>query len=162
MLEQLAHRCASPISTSTRNGRGLRARTHTRYISKIELHQWTCAFYNDSCYDTKNNTMFMQKQDANGVLEEEFSRPVESIMRIEDFKSNFARRLSNRYTSKSPVATPRQDTALKLRPEKDSSDSVSSALHFKFFVSQIFFCVRIGRCQARCTVYLAFEFFVLV
>lgn len=46
---------------------------------------------------------------------EEFSRPVESIMRCQDFKSNFARRLSNRYISRSPVSSPKQDTALKLQ-----------------------------------------------
>ncbi|XP_028158964.1 uncharacterized protein LOC114351827 [Ostrinia furnacalis] len=74
--------------------------------------------------------MFMQSHDATpGALEEEFSRPVESIMRIEDFKSNFARRLSNRYTTKSPVATPRTDTALKLRPDKsNSNDNVSERI----------------------------------
>ncbi|XP_072931308.1 uncharacterized protein [Epargyreus clarus] len=56
--------------------------------------------------------MLAQSRDC---LEEEFSRPVESIMRCEDFKSNFARRLSNRYISRSPVSGPRQDSMLKLR-----------------------------------------------
>lgn len=63
---------------------------------------------------------------------EEFSRPVESIMRCEDFKSNFARRLSNRYISRSPVVSPRQDTTLKLRPYETSKaeiqDNVSLTL----------------------------------
>lgn len=36
-------------------------------------------------------------------------------MRCQDFKSNFARRLSNRYISRSPVSS-KQDTALKLQP----------------------------------------------
>ncbi|XP_032527445.2 uncharacterized protein LOC116777820 [Danaus plexippus] len=60
--------------------------------------------------------MLAQSRDS---FEEEFGRPVESIMRCEDFKSNFARRLSNRYISKSPVAVSRADNVnntLKLRP----------------------------------------------
>ncbi|XP_061720452.1 uncharacterized protein LOC133527449 isoform X1 [Cydia pomonella] len=61
--------------------------------------------------------MYMQDQDTFTVKqEEEFSRPVESIMRCEDFKSNFARRLSNRYISRSPSSSSRQGSALKLRP----------------------------------------------
>ncbi|XP_048006162.1 uncharacterized protein LOC125241638 [Leguminivora glycinivorella] len=61
--------------------------------------------------------MYMQEQDTFTVKqEEEFSRPVESIMRCEDFKSNFARRLSNRYISRSPSSISRQGSALKLRP----------------------------------------------
>lgn len=56
---------------------------------------------------------------------EEFSRPVESIMRCEDFKSNFARKLSNRYISRTPVAS-KQDAALKLmRNKPEPSDNVS-------------------------------------
>ncbi|CAG9137132.1 unnamed protein product [Plutella xylostella] len=39
----------------------------------------------------------------------EYGRPVESIMRCEDFKSNFARRLSNRYITRSPVASPKKE-----------------------------------------------------
>lgn len=68
--------------------------------------------------------MLMQPPDMIGKVEEEFSRPVESIMRCEDFKSNFARRLSNRYTSRSPVAA-RQDTSLKLLPTAHPPDTVS-------------------------------------
>lgn len=72
-----------------------------------------------------------------GEMEEGFSRPVESIMRCEDFKSNFARRLSNRYISRPPVSTPKQDTALKLRPldsaiDKDIHGNVSSNILTKF------------------------------
>lgn len=60
-----------------------------------------------------------------GQLDEEFSRPVESIMRCEDFKSNFARRLSNRYTSRSPVTAKRQ-SSLKLRTaDAEIVDNVS-------------------------------------
>ncbi|XP_063546667.1 uncharacterized protein LOC134754330 [Cydia strobilella] len=55
--------------------------------------------------------MYMQDQDTFTVKqEEEFSRPVESIMRCEDFKSNFARRLSNRYISRSPRSSSRPET----------------------------------------------------
>ncbi|KAJ8737308.1 hypothetical protein PYW07_000579 [Mythimna separata] len=58
--------------------------------------------------------MFMQHADeVPGPLDQEFSRPVESIMRCEDFKSNFARRLSHRYSSRS-VVTKRQNS-VKLR-----------------------------------------------
>lgn len=35
--------------------------------------------------------------------EDEFNISVESIMKCGDFKSNFARRLSNRYIAKAPV-----------------------------------------------------------
>ncbi|XP_041987307.1 uncharacterized protein LOC121739059 [Aricia agestis] len=50
------------------------------------------------------------------AMEDGFNRPVESIMQCEDFKSNFARKLSNRYTSRSVA---RQDSVFKLRlPEK--------------------------------------------
>ncbi|KAJ0183617.1 hypothetical protein K1T71_000040 [Dendrolimus kikuchii] len=60
--------------------------------------------------------MFMQPPDeVPGKLDDGFSRPVESIMMCEEFKSNFARRLSNRYTSR-PVMSGRQDNTLKLRP----------------------------------------------
>lgn len=73
--------------------------------------------------------MFMQAHDPMKGAEEEFSRPVESIMRCEDFKSNFARRLSNRYTTRSPVTVPRQDSALKLRDANpESTDNVSLLL----------------------------------
>ncbi|CAD0194462.1 unnamed protein product [Chrysodeixis includens] len=59
--------------------------------------------------------MFMHHSEtAGGQPEQEFSRPVESIMRCEDFKSNFARRLSNRYSSRAPAAGKRQ-SSLKLR-----------------------------------------------
>lgn len=69
--------------------------------------------------------MFMQADAMPGKLEEEFSRPVESIMRCEDFKSNFARRLSNRYTSKAPVAAARTDV-VKPRPDhSEATDNVS-------------------------------------
>ncbi|CAG4984179.1 unnamed protein product [Parnassius apollo] len=59
---------------------------------------------------------------TSGNLEEEFNRPVESIMRCEDFKSNFARRLSNRYILKSPVSGSRQDMLLKLQPINNTRD----------------------------------------
>lgn len=59
-------------------------------------------------------------------IEDEFVRPVESIMRCEDFKSSFARRLSNRY-SKPPLCNPKQEDPqqrstpdLLLVPEKVS------------------------------------------
>ncbi|XP_046977162.1 uncharacterized protein LOC124543136 [Vanessa cardui] len=58
----------------------------------------------------------MLAQTRDSFLDDEFGRPVESIMRCEDFKSNFARRLSNRYISRSSVSGSRQDTVLKLRP----------------------------------------------
>ncbi|KOB77048.1 Uncharacterized protein OBRU01_03734 [Operophtera brumata] len=59
---------------------------------------------------------------------EEFSQPVESIMRCEDFKSNFARKLSNRYISRTPVAS-KQDTALKLpRNTTKLSDILSKSV----------------------------------
>lgn len=69
----------------------------------------------------------MQPPEMIGKVEEEFSRPVESIMRCEDFKSNFARRLSNRYISRTPVTT-KQDTSLKLLPT-DPSENVSLDLN---------------------------------
>ncbi|XP_030040327.1 uncharacterized protein LOC115455772 [Manduca sexta] len=65
--------------------------------------------------------MFMQPDTVPGKLDEGFSRPVESIMRCEDFKSNFARKLSNRYISR-PVSNPRQDSGLKQR----SADKVQN------------------------------------
>lgn len=58
----------------------------------------------------------MLAQASDLFLDDEFGRPVESIMRCEDFKSNFARRLSNRYISRSSVSGSRQNTVLKLRP----------------------------------------------
>ncbi|KAI5646990.1 hypothetical protein NE865_01245 [Phthorimaea operculella] len=60
-------------------------------------------------------------------LEDVFNKPIESIMRCEDFKSNFARRLSNRYTSRSSIISqPNSDTSLKLRPlENSNSGNVS-------------------------------------
>lgn len=65
--------------------------------------------------------MFMhQSEEAPGQLDEGFSRPVESIMRCEDFKSNFARRLSNRYSSRSAVVTKRQNS-VKLRPPRQEA-----------------------------------------
>lgn len=65
--------------------------------------------------------MFSLSPDEIARQMEEFSRPVESIMRCQDFKSNFARRLSNRYISRSPVSSPKQDTALKLMQALDSN-----------------------------------------
>ncbi|XP_045784416.1 uncharacterized protein LOC123880359 [Maniola jurtina] len=67
--------------------------------------------------------MYSQSRDT---LDDEFGRPVESIMRCEDFKSNFARRLSNRYISKSPVSGPRQDNVLKLRPTADKQEMLNN------------------------------------
>ncbi|CAG9782361.1 unnamed protein product [Diatraea saccharalis] len=70
--------------------------------------------------------MFMASHETIPVqVGEEFSRPVESIMRCEDFKSNFARRLSNRYTSRS-VSTPKPDTTLKLRPQSRVEETVNT------------------------------------
>lgn len=43
----------------------------------------------------------------------DFGKPVESIMRCDDFKSNFARRLSNRYIARSPAVTLKPDLSLK-------------------------------------------------
>ncbi|XP_013184846.1 uncharacterized protein LOC106130537 [Amyelois transitella] len=60
--------------------------------------------------------MFMQYDSLPAKLDEEFSLPVESIMRCENFKSNFARRLSNRYIIRTP-SIPKQDNTLKLRPQ---------------------------------------------
>ncbi|XP_059059932.1 uncharacterized protein LOC131853129 [Achroia grisella] len=73
--------------------------------------------------------MYMQTYDSLPAnLDDEFPRPVESIMRCDDFKSNFARRLSNRYTYKTPITIPKQDTALKLRPQdmksREATDNV--------------------------------------
>ncbi|XP_052752641.1 uncharacterized protein LOC113518656 [Galleria mellonella] len=69
--------------------------------------------------------MFMQTYESLPAnLDEEFARPVESIMRCEDFKSNFARRLSNRYTTRTPLTSPKQDTGLKLCPQ-DVKSSIS-------------------------------------
>ncbi|KAJ2954212.1 hypothetical protein O0L34_g2451 [Tuta absoluta] len=60
-------------------------------------------------------------------LEDVFNKPIESIMRCEDFKSNFARRLSNRYTSRSSVITqPNSDTSLKLRSLDNSTSGNDS------------------------------------
>ncbi|XP_022126247.1 uncharacterized protein LOC111000942 [Pieris rapae] len=56
--------------------------------------------------------MLDQSQDSD-VVEDDFNKPVESIMRCEDFKSNFARKLSNRYISWTPGAKSK-DSALKL------------------------------------------------
>lgn len=57
--------------------------------------------------------MFMHHSDeVSGQLDVEFTKPVESIMRCEDFKSNFARKLSNRYISRSPT---KRQNSLKLR-----------------------------------------------
>ncbi|XP_039764093.1 uncharacterized protein LOC120636611 [Pararge aegeria] len=67
--------------------------------------------------------MFSQSRDS---LDDEFGRPVESIMRCEDFKSNFARRLSNRYISRSPVSGTRQDNVLKLRPPADKQEILNN------------------------------------
>ncbi|XP_034839465.1 uncharacterized protein [Maniola hyperantus] len=67
--------------------------------------------------------MFSQSQDT---LDYEFGRPVESIMRCEDFKSNFARRLSNRYISRSSISGPRQDNVLKLRPTADKQEMLNN------------------------------------
>ncbi|KAM3968772.1 uncharacterized protein ACR2FA_000639 [Aphomia sociella] len=70
--------------------------------------------------------MFMQTYDSlPAKLDDEFARPVESIMRCEDFKSNFARRLSNRYISRSPISSLKQDTTLKLRPQDMNSSETS-------------------------------------
>lgn len=60
--------------------------------------------------------MFKQPPDpVPGKLDDGFNIPVESIMMCEEFKSNFARRLSNRYKS-NLVMSSRQDNTLKLRP----------------------------------------------
>ncbi|XP_047524690.1 uncharacterized protein LOC125062669 [Pieris napi] len=56
--------------------------------------------------------MLDQSQDSD-VVEDDFNKPVESIMRCEDFKSNFARKLSNRYISWTP-GVKSKDSALKL------------------------------------------------
>lgn len=61
-----------------------------------------------------------------GPLDQEFSRPVESIMRCEDFKSNFARRLSHRYSSRS-VITKRQNS-MKLRTAGEEVEKVGSLI----------------------------------
>ncbi|CAG4942598.1 unnamed protein product [Colias eurytheme] len=58
--------------------------------------------------------MLAQPHPSNDSFEDEFNKPVESIMRCEDFKSNFARKLSNRYISWSPAVKPKRDPALKL------------------------------------------------
>lgn len=64
------------------------------------------------------------------TIDDEFGRPVESIMRCEDFKSNFARRLSNRYISRSPVSGSRQDNALKLRPADKQEVQNNVSIYF--------------------------------
>ncbi|XP_004933181.2 uncharacterized protein LOC114252831 [Bombyx mandarina] len=69
--------------------------------------------------------MFMQPDTVPGKLDEGFSRPVESIMRCEDFKSNFARKLSNRFISRH-VPTPRQDNSLKLCLDEKAQDAQES------------------------------------
>ncbi|XP_053624908.1 uncharacterized protein LOC128683368 [Plodia interpunctella] len=68
--------------------------------------------------------MFMQYDSLPAKLDEEFSLPVESIMRCEDFKSNFARRLSNRY-----IRTPavNKDSSLKLRLQDPKTTSPDNA-----------------------------------
>ncbi|XP_023933849.2 uncharacterized protein LOC112042892 isoform X2 [Bicyclus anynana] len=66
--------------------------------------------------------MFSQSND----LDDEFGRPVESIMRCEDFKSNFARRLSTRYSSRSPVTSTKQDNVLKFRPSAAKQETLNN------------------------------------
>ncbi|XP_038216391.1 galactose mutarotase-like isoform X2 [Zerene cesonia] len=66
--------------------------------------------------------MLAQQKASNDSFEDEFNKPVESIMRCEDFKSNFARKLSNRYISWSPAVNSKRDPALKLC-QTDNQDS---------------------------------------
>lgn len=73
-------------------------------------------------------------EEVPGQLDEGFSRPVESIMRCEDFKSNFARRLSNRYISRSPVTTKRQNSVKLRTSSKEIVDNVS----FTVFLLYVF------------------------
>ncbi|XP_068620001.1 uncharacterized protein [Battus philenor] len=59
--------------------------------------------------------MLAPNRDASGDnSEEDFNESVESLMKCEDFKSNFARRLSNRYISWSAIPGQSQDV-FKLR-----------------------------------------------
>lgn len=83
--------------------------------------------------------MLAQARDL--FLDDEFGRPVESIMRCEDFKSNFARRLSNRYISRSSVSGSRQNTVLKLRPtdKQEILNNVSTLFIRKLFFNSINF-----------------------
>ncbi|XP_075990686.1 uncharacterized protein LOC142986218 [Anticarsia gemmatalis] len=81
--------------------------------------------------------MFMhQPEVAPGQLDEEFSRPVESIMRCEDFKSNFARRLSNRYISRSPATTKRQNS-LRLHTADETVDNAPERIEHCSQLSKI-------------------------
>lgn len=74
--------------------------------------------------------MFMQlTEEVSSPLDQEFSRPVESIMRCEDFKSNFARRLSHRYSSRSVIT--KKQNSVKLRTSgEETVDQVSFILNF--------------------------------
>lgn len=74
-----------------------------------------------------------QSEEAPGQLDEGFSRPVESIMRCEDFKSNFARRLSNRYSSRSAVVTKRQNSVKLRPPRQEAVDDVSATSPLLFW-----------------------------
>lgn len=90
---------------------------------------------------------------------EEFSRPVESIMRCQDFKSNFARKLSNRYISRSPVSSPKQDTALKLQAfdsnaDENVPDHVSFCYYLLFYYSFSILLLTFLYCQAKFNNYL--------
>lgn len=79
--------------------------------------------------------MLAQSQESD-VVEDDFNKPVESIMRCEDFKSNFARKLSNRYISWTPGAK-KNDSALKLyhtekqKPKMNVSRSLKYRLVLK-------------------------------
>lgn len=102
--------------------------------------------------------MFSLSPDEIPRVMEEFSRPVESIMRCQDFKSNFARRLSNRYTSRSPVSSPKQDTALKLQPyENNTAESVPDTVSFAIIILLLVynFCLLNLRSEIECVTFYA-------
>ncbi|PZC75928.1 hypothetical protein B5X24_HaOG205321 [Helicoverpa armigera] len=71
--------------------------------------------------------MFMDHTDeVPGHTDDGFGRPVESIMRCEDFKSNFARRLSNRYSSRSTITTKRQNS-VKAQQRINTKEALENA-----------------------------------